>query len=124
MRIIHGLQGISLSGDSPGADSVNDVLKIGEKWTRGTLLSGADGATITGVGVLRKLFLYNGTGSATVAQVYDGTSATGNKLTTSIAMPANSLVQVEFAAPFSIGVYVDFLLATSCEALGYYQAVS
>jgi len=108
----------------PGVDATNEVTKVAEMVTAGTLLSGADGATLTGVGVLKRLMLYNGSGGATTAEVYDNTSAAGTKLTTTIPLPVSGLVVLELNVPYALGVYIDFATATSCQALGYSQAVA
>lgn len=105
-------------------DTTNGVMKTAERVTAGTLISGADGGTLAGVGVLKRLMLYNGSGSATTAEVYDNTAASGTKLTTTIPLPTLGLVVLELNVPYALGVYIDFATATSCQALGYSQAVA
>ncbi len=104
-------------------DGTNGVAKTGEVWTAGTLTGAADGATLTGVGVLRKLIISNGSGAAITVNVYDNTAASGTKLTPLLHVPTLSQLVLDLAVPYSLGVYVDFSTATSCDALGYSQAV-
>lgn len=108
----------------PSVDDTNGVTKTAEIANQGTLVSGADGATLTGVGVLKRLMLYNGSGSAVTVEVYDNTSATGTKLTTTIPLPTLGHANLELNVPYALGVYIDFSTATSCQALGYSQAVA
>lgn len=107
----------------PGVDVTNGLVKTAEINTAGTLISGADGTTITGVGVLTKLVITNGSASATTANVYDNTTNSGTKLTPLLALPANTTLVIPLDVPFSIGVYVDFTTATTCEVIGYYKVV-
>jgi hypothetical protein len=107
-----------------GTDAVNDLLKTGEKHTAGALTGAADGATITGVGVLRKLIISNGSGAAITVNVYDNTAASGTKLMPTLHVPTLTDKSWDVAIPFSIGVFIDFSTPTSCDAIGYYQAVS
>lgn len=107
-----------------GTDVTNEVLKVAEKWVQGSLTGAADGATITGTGVLRKLILTNGSGSAITVAVRDNTSGSGNKLMPDIAIPANTTREIDVAIPFTIGVHIDWSNATSCDGCGYYQAVN
>jgi len=106
----------------PGVDETNGVLKTGEALTAGTLVSGADGATITGLGILGRLTIYNGSGSAITVEVYDNTSATGTKLTTTIPIAAGARFSEVMNVRFSLGVYLDFSTATSCQGMGYWRA--
>lgn len=108
----------------PGVDVTNGVTKTAEIVTAGTLLDGADGATLTGVGVLKRLIITNGSGSAITAQVYDNTAASGTKLTPTLCIPTVTTLVIELNAPYALGVYVDFSAATTCTAIGYSQAVA
>lgn len=108
----------------PSVDDTNGVTKVAELTTPGSLLDGADGNTLTGVGVLKKIIITNGSGSAITVQVYDNTSATGTKLTPTLCIPTVSTLQVELNAPYALGVYVDFSTPTTCTAIGYSQAVA
>ncbi len=128
-----GATGMAILGSDGGtfevfptawADTTNGLAKIGESWTAGTLTGAADGATITGVGVLRQLIITNGSGSAITVNVYDNTAASGTKLTPALAIPANTTLVLAMAAPFALGVYLDYSTATSCDGIGYYQAVN
>ncbi len=110
-----------LSG--PGIDETNGVLKTAQRNTARTLLDGADGATLTGVGVLSKLVITNGSGSAITVQVYDNTSATGTKLTPTLCIPTLTTLQMELDVPYALGVYIDFSTPTTCTAIGYSKAV-
>lgn len=105
-------------------DSVNNVMKVAEKWTAGTLTGAADGATITGTGVLRKLVISNGSGSAITVTVYDNTAASGTKLLPVLNIPALTTFPLDLAIPFTTGVYIDYSTATSCDGIGFYQAVN
>jgi hypothetical protein len=107
-----------------GTDAVNDRTRVSEVWTAGTLTGPADGATITGVGVLRQLILTNGSGAAITVNVYDNTTASGTKLTPALAIPANSTLIWNTAAPFSLGVYIDYSTPTSCDGIGYYEGAA
>ena len=105
-----------------GTDAVNDLLKTTETWTAGAFTGAADGATITGVGKLRKLIISNGSGSAITVTVYDNTAASGTKLFPVLNIPALTTFQIDCAIPFSLGVYLDYSTATSCDGIGYYEA--
>jgi len=106
----------------PGVDVTNGVMNTGEAFTAGTLVSGADGATITGLGILGRLTIYNGSASAITVEVYDNTSATGTKLTTTIPVAAGARYSEVLGVRFSLGVYLDFSTATSCQGMGYWRA--
>lgn len=108
---------------SSWVDSVNGVAKVGERWTAGTLTGAADGATLTGVGVLRKLVISNGSGAAITVNVYDNTSASGTKLLPTLHVPTLTDKSWDLAIPYSLGVYIDYSSATSCDGIGYSQAV-
>jgi len=108
----------------PGVDVTNGVTQVAEKVSAGTLLDGADGATLTGVGVLKRLILTNGSGSAITVQVYDNTSATGTKLTPTLCIPTLTTLVLELNVPYALGVYLDFSTPTTCTAIGYSQAVA
>jgi hypothetical protein len=108
----------------PGVDATNEVTKTAEIVTDGTPISGANGATLTGVGVLKRLMLYNGSGSAVTVEVYDNTSAAGTKLTTTIPIPTLGFHNLELNKPYALGVYIAWSTATSCQALGSSQAVA
>lgn len=107
-----------------GCDTTNGVQKIAEKWIPGTITGAADGATITGLGVLRKLILSNNNVAATTATIYDNTVGSGTKLLPTIALPANTTVQIDVAVPFTIGVFIDWATPTGCDGQGFYQAVN
>lgn len=107
----------------PSVDDTNGVTKVAEIVTDGTLVSGANGATLTGVGVCKRLMLYNGSGSAVTVEVYDNTSATGTKLTTTIPIPTLGFHNLELNKPYALGVFIAWSTATSCQALGSSQAV-
>lgn len=104
-------------------DTTNGIAKTGEVWTAGVLTGAADGATLTGVGVLRKLVISNGSGSAITVTVYDNTAASGTKLFPVLNIPTVTTMQIDCAIPYSLGVYIDYSTATSCDGIGYSQAV-
>lgn len=108
----------------PGADTTNGVNKTAEIVSVGTLLSGASGNTLTGVGVCKWLHLYNGSGSAVTVNVYDNTAGSGTNLMPTISIPTLGNVKIELNVPYALGVYVAWSTATSCQALGYSQAVA
>ena len=106
-----------------GTDAVNDLQKTTRTATAGALTGAANGATITGVGKLKKLIISNGSGSAITVNVYDNTAAAGTKLMPAIAIPANTTREIDnLDIPFSLGVYIAYSTATSCDGIGYYEA--
>lgn len=105
-------------------DNTNNVMRVGEIVAAGTNTGAADGATLTGTGVLKRLILTNGSGSAITVEVYDNTSATGTKLTPTLCIPALTTMVLELNVPYSLGVFIDWSTATSCSGMGYSQAIT
>jgi len=106
-----------------GTDAVNDLQKTTRTATAGALTGAANGATVTGVGKLKKLIISNGSGSAITVNVYDNTSAAGTKLMPQLNIPALTTLQIDnLDVPFSLGVFIAYSTATSCDGIGYYEA--
>lgn len=106
-----------------GTDATNDMQKTTRISTAGALTGAANGATVTGVGKLRKLIISNGSGSAITVNIYDNTSATGTKLMPQLNIPTLTTLQIDnLDVPFSLGVFIAYSTATSCDGIGYYEA--